>query len=494
VKALILVILALLFSTAADAQTNTGAVASQQWRRHHEREIVEEFISLLSIPNVASDPANIDRNAEVISEMMKKRGLAPRLVSVPGSNPVVFGEIVTPGARRTIVLCAHYDGQPLDPKQWTTPPFTPTLRDRQVEQGGRVIPLPESGTPFNPEWRLYARSAADDKAPIEAMMAALDAIRAAGLKAKSNIKFVFEGEEEAYSVNLDKILGAHQELFSGDVWLICDGPVSQTRRQSIIFGARGFTAFDITVYGPRVELHSGHYGNWAPNPALMLSHLLASMKDPDGHVLIDHFYAIAESPVVDSQLMDEFWLGSTEGSPRRIEELITLPSLNVRGITSARVGAQASSVIPSSATASLDIRTVKGMDYQQTAERLMEHIRKRGFFVVDKEPTAEVRRIHPPKVAWVVIRPGGYNSVRTSMDLPISQALNKTVASARGSTVKLPNMGASVPLNMIERTLGTRTVVVPIGNHDNNQHSFDENLRIQNLWDGIDLMAALITM
>jgi len=129
----------------------------------------------------------------------------------------------------------------------------------------------------------------------------------------------------------------------------------------------------------------------------------------------------------------------------------------------------------------------------QTAERLMEHIRKQGFFVVDKEPTAEVRRIHP-KVAWVVIRPGAYNSVRTSMDLPMSQALIKTVASVRGSTVKLPNMGASVPLDMIERTLNTRTIVVPIGNHDNNQHSFDENLRIQNLWDGIDLMAALITM
>jgi acetylornithine deacetylase/succinyl-diaminopimelate desuccinylase-like protein len=238
---------------------------------------------------------------------------------------------------------------------------------------------------------------------------------------------------------------------------------------------------------------------------MMLSHLLASMNDQNGHVLVDHFYdgieplseaerqAIAESPVVDSQLMDEFWLGSTEGSPRRIEELITLPSLNVRGITSARVGAQASSVIPSSATASLDIRTVKGMDYQQTAERLIEHIRKQGFFVVDKEPTAEVRRTHS-KVAWVVIRPGGYNSVRTSMDLPISQALIKTVEGARGSIVKLPNMGASVPLDMIDRTLGTRTIVVPIANHDNNQHSFDENLRLQNLWDGIDLMAALITM
>lgn len=238
---------------------------------------------------------------------------------------------------------------------------------------------------------------------------------------------------------------------------------------------------------------------------MMLAHLLASMKDENGHVLVDHFYggieplsdterrAIAESPNVDPQLMNEFWLGSTEGIPKRLEDMIALPSLNVRGMASARVGAQASSVIPSSATASLDIRLVKGMDYQQTAERLIEHIRKQGFFVVEQEPSAEVRRTHP-KVAWVVVKQGGYNSVRTSMDLPISQELIQTVERTRGSTVRLPNMGASVPLDMIERALGTRTIIVPIGNHDNNQHSFDENLRIQNLWDGIDLMAALITM
>jgi acetylornithine deacetylase/succinyl-diaminopimelate desuccinylase-like protein len=269
VSRLVIFVLLSLFPTAAFSQTNPSAIAAHQWRQQHEREIVDEFVALLSIPDIASDRANIHQNAETIAQMLKKRGISPRLVSVPGANPVVFGEIRTPGATRTIVLYAHYDGQPLDPKEWATPPFVPTLRDGQIEKGGQVIPLPESGTPFNPEWRLYARAAADDKAPIEAMMAALDAIRAAGLKTKSNIKFVFEGEEEAYSVNLGKILAANKELFSGDVWLICDGPISQMRRQSVIFGARGFTAMDITVYGARVELHSGHYGNWAPNPAML---------------------------------------------------------------------------------------------------------------------------------------------------------------------------------------------------------------------------------
>ncbi len=494
-----------LFSAVAFSQANPAVISARQWRQQHEREIVDEFVEFLSIPDIASDRANIQRNADTIADMMKKRGIAPRLISVPGANPVVFGEILTPGARRTILLYAHYDGQPLDPKEWATPPFAPTLRDRQIEKGGQVITLPASGARFDPEWRLYARGAGDDKAPIEAMMAALDAIHAAGLKTKSNIKFAFEGEEEQGSVNLGKILAANEELFSADVWLICDGPVSQTRQQSIVFGARGVTEVDITVYGPRVELHSGHYGNWAPNPAMMLAQLLASMKDEKGHVLVDHFYdgiaplsetekrAVADSPKVDPQLMEEFWLGSTEGAPRTLAEAITLPSLNIRGMASARVGTQASNVIPALATASIDMRLVKGMDHQQTAERLIEHIRKQGFFVVDHEPGAEVRRTHP-KVAWAVMKPGGYNSVRTSMDLPISREVIQTVESARGPAVRLPNMGGSVPLEMIEQTLGTHTIIVPIANHDDNQHSFDENLRLQNLWDGIDLMAALLTM
>src|SRR5262249_13938679 len=157
------------------------------------------------------DRADIDRNAGAIVQMMARRGIDASLVSVPGSNPIVFGEIKTPGATRTLVFYAHYDGQPLDPKEWASPPFTPTLRDKQFEKDGQVIPLPAPGARFNPEWRLYARGTADDKAPIVAILTALDAIRAAGLRTKSNIKFAFEGEEEMNSPNLEKILAANKE-------------------------------------------------------------------------------------------------------------------------------------------------------------------------------------------------------------------------------------------------------------------------------------------
>ncbi len=500
-----LLVACFLLSPWAIAQTNPAALAARQWRQQNERAIVDEFVELLSIPNISTDRPNILRNAEAVVRALTKRGIAARMVEIPAANPVVFGEIRTPGATRTIVFYAHYDGQPLDPKEWATPPFSPVLRNRSLEKDGQVIPLPAPGVRFDPESRLYARSASDDKAPIIAILSALDAIRAAGLKLKSNVKFVFEGEEEAGSVHLGDILSANRELFSADVWLICDGPVYQTRQQLIAFGARGVATVDLTVYGPRRELHSGHYGNWAPNPAMLLARLLTSMKDDDGHVRVAGFYegitplgntekrAVVEAPAVDPALMKELWLGSTDGAPQKLIELIQLPSLNIRGMASARIGAQASNVIPATAVATIDMRLVKGMDHRQIVARLIEHIRRQGYFVVDGDPSPEQRMNHA-KVAKVVVHEGNYNAARTPMDLPISQEVIRAVEEARGPAVKVPTMGGSVPLEMFERAVGTRTITIPIANHDNNQHSFNENIRIQNLWDGIELMAALLSL
>jgi len=440
-------------------------------------------MDLLAIPNLASDQSNIRRNAAAVSGIFEKRGVKTRLLEVPGAPPVVFGEIDSPGAARTVIFYAHYDGQPLDPKEWATPPWQPVLRDGHI----------------------YARSASDDKAPIFAIATALDALHASGIPLRANIKFVFEGEEEAGSPHLAGILAKYKDLLASDVWLICDGPVHQSRRQQIVFGARGITSLDITIYGPKHELHSGHYGNWAPNPAMMLARLLASMKDDDGRVTVDRFYdgiqplsdterrAVAEAPDVDLALMRELWLGRAEGGGKKLVELLNLPSLNIRGMSAARTGAQASNVIPASATATIDIRLVKGIDHDTAAARVIEHIRKQGYYVVDHDADAQTRLSHA-KVAGVVVEPGGYNAERTSMDLPISQLVLRTAESARGPVVKLPTMGGSVPLYMIEETLHAPTITVPIANHDNNQHSFDENIRLENLWDGIELLAALLAM
>ncbi|MEO8026007.1 MAG: M20/M25/M40 family metallo-hydrolase [Bryobacteraceae bacterium] len=481
------------------AQDNPASKAARVWREAHERDILNEFVRLLSIPNIASDKANIEKNAQTIAGMLTARGVASKLLRVEGANPLVYGEIRTPEATRTVVLYAHYDGQPLDPKEWATPPFTPTLK-----KGSDRVDV-STATKIDPEWRLYARSTGDDKAPIIAMLTALDAIKSAGIRTKSNIRFAFEGEEEAGSANLKRILEAHKDLLTGDVWLICDGPVHQSRRQQVVFGARGVTSINITVYGPKHELHSGHYGNWAPNPAMALSRLLASMKDDDGRILVEDYYkgviplsaaekrAIAEAPSIDQMMMEELWLGRTENSGRRLEEAIALPSLNVRGMASARVGSGASNVVPASATAAIDMRLVLGITPDQAVDRVTQHIRQQGYYVTANEPTEDERRTHP-KVAWVHRVERGYPAVKTSMDLPISKEVIRVVESARGPSIKMPTLGGSVPLYMIVDVLKTQCILIPIANHDNNQHSFNENIRLQNLWDGIELMAALITM
>ncbi len=478
----------LVCALGAAGQSNQAAGAARQWRVLHEREILNELMGLLARPNLARDALAIRANASAVAAILEKRGVRTRLLEVEGAPPVVFGSIETPGAIRTIIFYAHYDGQPVDPKEWATPPWEPVVREGPLgdgaKQGAKIVALPATG-PVNPEWRVYARSASDDKAPIVALAADLDALKAAHVPLHSNVKLVFEGEEEAGSPHLAEILRKYKDLLASDVWLICDGPVHQSRRQQIVFGARGITEIDLTVYGPAHELHSGHYGNWAPNPAMMLARLLASMKDDEGRVTIERFYdgieplsaterqAIAEAPDVDASLMRELWLGRTEGGGKKLVELLNLPSLNVRGMSSARTGAGASNVIPASATATIDIRLVKGITVQDAAERVLAHIRAQGYFVTESEPDAAVHMAHP-KVARVTVAPGGYNASRTSMDLPISKLVLRTAEDAVGPVVKLPTMGGSVPLFMIEDILGAPTITTPIVNHDNNQHAMGD--------------------
>ncbi|HEX4319832.1 MAG TPA: M20/M25/M40 family metallo-hydrolase [Acidobacteriaceae bacterium] len=465
-----------------------AAAAARQYTSVHKAELVQKFSDLLAIPNVSADPEGLKRNADLLVGELTKRGFEARLLTLPGSPSVVYGKLDVPGAKHTIVFYAHYDGQPVTPSEWkVTPPFTPLLRDVDGER------------------RIYGRSAGDDKAAIFAQLTALDALRAAHLPLRANIRFVWEGEEEAGSPHLEQILEANHDLVHGDVWLVCDGPVDQSGKQTVVFGARGDAHIEATLYGPHHGLHSGHYGNWAPNPAMMLAQLLAGMKDENGRVLIPHFYdgvaplsqlekdAIAHAPVNDRMLMDSFWLGRTEGSGAHLLELINQPSLNVNGISSGQTGAHAANVIPPTATADLDMRLVVGVDWREQQQRVVDYIQSRGYFVVDTEPTREILLAHP-RVAKVTRDQASYNAVRTPMDLPIAQEVIEAVKSARGDVVLLPTMGGSVPLGAMERAAQTRTITVPIANYDDNQHAPDENLRLKNLWDGVETMAALLHM
>jgi acetylornithine deacetylase/succinyl-diaminopimelate desuccinylase-like protein len=488
--------------TVAVAQSPVAGVRA--YRSVHEAEIVAELVDLLSIPNVASDSANIKLNAAKLIEMMTRRGIQARLLEGNGP-PAIFGELTTQGASRTIGFYAHYDGQPVDPSKWVTDPFKPTLRDKPIEAGGRVIPFPKPGEKFDPEARLYARSASDDKSPIIGMLAALDALKASKQGLTANLKFLLDGEEEAGSPNLGDIVKRNASLLGADLWICADGPVHQTRRQQLYFGVRGIVKVDITVYGANRALHSGHYGNWSPNPAMRLAKLLAGMKDDSGRVLIDGFYegalplgdeerrALKEMPATDPELMREYGLAATEGGGRSLAELINEPSLNVDGLRSEDVGGQSRTIIPAEATATIDLRLIKGIEPRRQVDRVIAHVKKQGYFVVNDVPDLHTRLKHP--LIARIVSEEGYPAVRTSMSLPIVSKVIAAVEDAMGKRpVMLPTMGGSVPLWIIDVATKAPQVGVPIVNHDNNQHSSNENLRIQNLWDGIEIFAALMTM
>lgn len=488
------------------AQTTQEKV--RDYRRAHEHELLKEFTTLLAIPNVASDTQNIRRNAALIMEMMKQRGLNPRLLeaSTPNAPPVVYGEWKTPGAQRTIVVYAHYDGQPTDPKQWTgTQPWQPVFRAGAIEEGGQIVTLANTGA-INPRYRIYARSASDDKAGVMAILTAFSALKDKGITPTSNIKFFFEGEEEAGSPHLGEIINLNKELLAADAWIIGDGPVHQSGRKQVVFGARGDVNVDLTVYAAKRPLHSGHYGNWSPNPAHMLARLLASMKDDDGRVTIEGWYsdaeplgeaerrAIADAPQFDEELKQQLGIKRTESGGKSLLELINQPSLNINGFASGDVGALARNVIPTTATAVLDLRLVRGNDHQRQIQRVIEHIRKQGYQVLDREPT-DADRAQYPSLARVNARAGGYNAERTRMDLPISKSVIDAVQStSQEKVVLLPTSGGSLPLSIITERLKTVTISVPIANYDNNQHAENENIRLQNLWDGFEIWAAIMTM
>jgi acetylornithine deacetylase/succinyl-diaminopimelate desuccinylase-like protein len=482
------------------ADTLVGKVRS--YRAAHELAILRELADLLAIPNLASDDANIRRNAAAIVALLEKRGVRATLLDGEGGPPAVYGELPAPGAKRTVVFYAHYDGQPVDPARWAGKPWDPVVRDAPPGSGGKDIAWPSLASPVDRKYLLYARSASDDKAAIVGLATALDALRAAGRSPSVNVKFFFEGEEEAGSPHLEAILRRNRDRLASDLWLFCDGPVHQSGRKAVFFGTRGVIDAEITAYGAVRRLHSGHYGNWAPNPASELAGLIASMRDAEGRVTIPGFAddvrppteaerrAIAAAPDVESALKQELGLARTEGGDR-IEARILAPALNVRGFAAGDVGEKATNSIPTEATVSIDFRVVPDLTPEKVRAKVEEFLRSRGFFLVRDTPEMAIRLAHPRllKVEWG----SGYPATRTSMNLPVSRAVVRILSDAGGApVVSLPTLGGSGPNYLFEQILKAPVIGVPIANHDNNQHASNENIRIGNFWDGIEMYAALM--
>lgn len=467
-------------------------------------EVIRDFAALLAIPNVTGSLEDLRLNAAEIARRFEQRGATMEIVELDRASPVVVGRLPADEPTATVGVYVHYDGQPVDPTNWTHPPFQPTLTTAALHDSGDVIELPGPEDPIDPDWRLYARGASDDKTPFGAIIAALDALAIAGEPRQVELVFLFEGEEESGSPNLERYMTELAPRLAADAWLLCDGPVNQSRAAQVAFGARGYCGFDLTVYGPERELHSGHYGNWVPNPAFELARFLASCKDDRGRVTIEGFYddslslssedqaAIDALPNVHDRLRDELGFAGSEVEDSTYPERLMMPSFNVRGMRAADVGPEARNVIPAKATASVDIRLAAGDDPVVMVGRVQRHLEAEGYVVLDREPTPKERRSHR-RLARLTPAPA-YRAARIPMGSTLATAMLTVCREASGEdVVALPTFGGSVPLYLFEDILHASVAILPIANHDNNQHGHDENVRVANLWYGIRLWATLLT-
>jgi acetylornithine deacetylase/succinyl-diaminopimelate desuccinylase-like protein len=486
----------------------TPLLKVKQFIKINRQNLLSEYIQFVSIPNVSSDSVNIPRNTAFIRQMMEQQGIATTLLhgTTPGVNPAVFGEVKVPGAKGTIAFYAHYDGQPVNPKQWFAglEPFRPVFITAPLESGGTIVDY-KPGAPVDDNWRMTGRGSADDKAGVMAIINGYGALRKSGLAIKHNIKFFFEGEEEVGSIHLDEIFANHKEKLQSDIWIVSDGPRHVSGKEMVVFGVRGDVNMDLTVYGAKRPLHSGNYGNWAPNPAMMLVQLLASMKDDNGNVLIKDFYddvipltstekkAIAAIPDIEETLKAELGIATADGGGKSFLELLHIPTLNINGINSANTGKLAANIIPVKADATLDLRLVAGNDVERQVQKVIRHIQSKGYHVIDQEPSDLERKQYDKLIK--ITRGSGYNAQRTPMDLSVAQQVIKAVQlSVDYPVILLPSAGGSLPLYLFEKLLNAKVITVPVVNYDNNQHAENENMKIGYLFEGIETIAAIMLM
>ena len=466
--------------------------------------MIKDLREFVAIPNNGLNQKDIQKNIDWLAAALLQRDLQIRQLPTNG-NPLLYAERQISRSLPTVLFYMHLDGQPVDPSKWNQEdPYEIVLKGKnQKTLDWEIIPWDQLTEEVNSEWRLFGRSAADDKAPIIAFLYALDQLKIQGYKPACNIKAIFDGEEEMGSPSLPAAVDQYKDLLAADVMIINDGPVHITGEPTLIFGCRGNMRVDLTVYGPVLPQHSGHFGNYAPNPIFGLSQLLASMKDVDGRVIIEGYYDgihIGEEdkktmnlvPDDPNQIKELLQIAQPEKVGDSYQESLQYPSLNARGILSGWVGNQARTIVPDNATVALDIRLVPENDPGHLIELIKKHMEKQGYFIVDHEPTKEERMTYR-KIVY-------FNSgnatlaFRTSMSSTEGHWLSDALKAKFGrDPIKIRMMGGTVPIADFVSKMQIPAIIVPMVNADNNQHSPNENMRIGHLQNAREIFEAILT-
>ncbi|WP_035463747.1 M20/M25/M40 family metallo-hydrolase [Algoriphagus vanfongensis] len=473
-------------------------LTDQSWL--HGLDLLTEIVSM---PNDATYPEQIEINIQWCEDQFAKRSWQSERLKT-GGIPLLLAEKKQPGASKTALFYFHIDGQAVDPSKWQqADPYIPSLKSPAENGTWDSLPISTLIENYDPDWRIFARSTSDDKGPFAMFLTGWDAMTSANLSPDYNIKIILDFQEEKGSPLLPTAVAQHQEKLQADLMLIMDGPRHTSNLPTLSYGARGISRMTLTTYGPKAPQHSGHYGNYAPNPALLLSQLLASMKDEDGMVIISGFYdgitltdeeleILRSVPDDEKAIQSRLGLGRTDQVGNSYQESIQYPSLNIRGMQSAWVGAEARTIVPATALAELDMRLVPESDPERLFDLIKKHIRSQGFEIVDHDPSDEERMRFPKivKMDYSI----SYQAFRTPMDSPIGDWLRSAMKRAfEQDPIQIRISGGSIPISPFVDALGIPAVTIPTVNADNNQHSPNENIRLGNYKEGITTILSILT-
>ncbi len=435
-------------------------------RAHHARFLneLQEFVSIPSISTLSEHKGDIERTAEWVANQMRVIGLENVAILPTAGHPVAYGEWLHAPGKPTVLVYGHYDVQPVDPlHEWITPPFGATI------QGDT----------------MYGRGASDMKGNMHEALKALEALKNNG-GIPLNIKMLVEGEEEIGSKNLGAFIDKHQELLKADLCLNADSGILAPDMPSIVYGLRGLAYFELWVYGPAQDLHSGTFGGSIANPAQVLCELIAGMHDAEGRITLPGFYdkvrALTEQDRAEYARLpinDDIWKAMTgvtevtgEVGFTTAERTGARPTLEINGLLSGFTGEGAKTVLPAKAMAKISMRLVPYQDDMAIEGMLKKYVDTHA----------------PPTVRWEVKKvTASAPGVLLDRDSVGARAASAALRETFGSDPIFIAQGGSVPIvTMIQEKLGMDSVLLGFGLPDDRIHGPNEKLHLPNYYRGIE--------
>jgi len=476
---------------------------NNQYINNNFKNILLKHKEFVSIPNLPEDKDLMLKNIDWVANKYKKLDFKTELLPSP-TLPILIAEKTYDPSLKTVLFYFHIDGQPVNPEVWNqNNPFQPVLKAIDENGNWKIINWSKLDGEINDDWRIFARAAADDKAPIIMFLEALEILEIKKSQPKFNIKVIFDPEEEYSSTALLSTLEEYKKRYASDYFIVMDGPIHSSNKPTLTFGCRGIVTCSMTTYGAKLPQHSGHFGNYVPNPVFDLSRLLSSMKNDQGKVLIDGYYdgieidaeteTLLSSVPFDAKAFDKkLGIQKSEDIGSNYQEALQYPTLNVRQIGTSWKGEGLKTVIPEYAKADLDIRLVPEIEGTKQLEKVKTHIKKQGFYVIDREPSDEEKLSHA-KIVKFEYSPSVINAFRTDPNSDFGVKVRSQLKNRFGyDPVSIRIMGGTVPIVPVINTLNVPTLIVPMVNMDNNQHSPNENIRVGNIRQGIKICLAIL--